>query len=82
MPAPRLNTCQDCRHFELDQQNPQRGMCHRHPPQVVGVLTVEPDPTHPGKVVQRLTTNTSFPIVFPTNWCGEFVMALQLGRSN
>lgn len=82
MTTPRLQRCADCRHFELDPATGQRGFCHRYPPQNVGIATQVPLTGRPGETATQLTTNSSFPIVQLGNWCGEFALALVLGKAN
>lgn len=82
MIPPRLTVCRDCKHFELDIDSGQKGLCHRYPPQNVGVIVNKTIPGQPGQMAQELITNSAFPMVFPTNYCGEFQMSLLVSKAN
>jgi hypothetical protein len=52
-------TCKTCAYFSLPGDNHETGWCMRYPPRLV----VQPD------VPDRLSE--VWPVVEPTNWCGE-----------
>lgn len=53
--------CQACRFFRREEDRKATGLCRRHPPIVPQGLG---DRFHPDLAI--------FPIVFDTDWCGEF----------
>lgn len=79
--ANRLQTCADCKFFELKPNG--MGLCHRFPPQVAGSFVGQPHPTIPDQVVGKILNDTFWPIVPSSSYCGEFAMNLMiLGKGN
>ncbi len=72
----KLQTCRDCKHFELRIASGEMGMCHRYPPQVTGSFVGGPDPKNPSQVVGKIVNDTFWPMVPSSAWCGEFALAL------
>ncbi len=69
--------CAQCKFYE--RQPDGRGLCYRYPPQTSSwsVMTQTPQ----GGVVPQVMTNSAYPIVQPTQWCGEFILSLVTAES-
>ncbi len=63
-----MNTCASCKFFEQDNAN--QGACRRNPP--------TPFPT--GSVKGNLQITSAWPSVQSHNWCGEWVIRLEIAR--
>lgn len=58
-----MNTCATCQYF-------RESSCRRYPPTVVGYVETRRDEYSQTSV--DTSTNSEFPAVLPTEWCGEW----------
>lgn len=65
--------CSDCKFFEIDTDQPVRGLCRRFPP----IAQMELRTTEDGKVMMLPFANA--PLTLSGAWCGEFVIKLDTG---
>lgn len=65
-----LERCERCRFYLPREIDAERGLCRRFPP------TIFLQSAKAGK----LLTQTQFPVMLPTGWCGEFAVNSQKPR--
>lgn len=61
--------CSDCKYFEVDAQQPVRGLCRRFPP----IAQMELHTTEDGNATVIPFANS--PLTLAAAWCGEFQAA-------